>query len=182
MDPSEINQSINQSVTSSSCECCIEESESTGCPIDLGESYNSVYDDPLKIPVLIRDRCNLALTTPPPWYEEYIPRRVDKKQSKLNRKTIKRDNRVAECETLPIISVSNVRSLMPKIKNFKIDMQERDVSLALLSEIWEKSDCKKQQSEVEKMLQIDGLKYISTHRTWKRGGGAAIIVDMKNFS
>ena len=61
-------------------------------------------------------------------------------------------------------------------------MQERDVSLALLSEIWEKSDCKKQQSEVEKMLQIDGLKYISTHRTWKRGGGAAIIVDMKNFS
>ena len=35
---------------------------------------------------------------------------------------------------------------------------------------------------MEKMLQIDGLKYISTPRTQKRGGGAAIIVNTRNIS
>ena len=87
-----------------------------------------------------------------------------------------------DSETLPNISVSIVRSLMPKVNNFKTDMKERNISLAMLSEIWEKSNCKKQQSEVETMLNIDGLKYVSTHRTTKRGGGAAIIGDLKNFS
>ena len=74
-------------------------------------------------------------------------------------------------ETLPIISVSNLRSFRPKVDNFKTDLFEREISLALLSEIWEKVNCKKQQYEIEKMMQMDGLKYISTPRTQKRGGG-----------
>ena len=76
-----------------------------------------------------------------------------------------------------------MRSLMPKIKNFKIDVLERKIGLALLSEIWEKKGNKKHKFEIEKMLQQDGLKYISTPRpSSKRGGGCAIVADLHHFS
>jgi hypothetical protein len=78
-------------------------------------------------------------------------------------------------ESLPIISVSNLRSLTPKLNNFKIDMIEREIGVALLSEVWEKATCKKQQHEVEKMLQMDGLKYISTPGPQKGGEGQQLL-------
>ena len=84
--------------------------------------------------------------------------------------------------SLPIISVSNCRSLTPKLYNFKEDIIQRGISVSLCSEIWEKANCKKQKFEIEKMLQMEGLKYISTPRTTKRGGGAAIIVNTENFT
>ena len=103
-------------------------------------------------------------------------------ESKYNRKVIKRDKKYLWGESLPIISVSNVRSLIPKIENFQNDILERNISLSILSEVWEKADCKKQQFELEKMFQIDGLKYISTPRMTKRGGGAAIVANLREFS
>ena len=112
----------------------------------------------------------------------YTPRVSDLKQSKVNRITIRRDNRLLVGESLPIISVSNMRSLTPKINNFKNDLLEREISLVLLSEVWEKANCKKQQFEIEKMFQLDGLKYLSTPRTTKRGEGAAIVVNLQKFS
>ena len=120
--------------------------------------------------------------TPPPWYERYIPRKIDKMGSKNNRKVVRRDKRIVLGEFLPTIGVSNVRSLIPKIENVKKDILERSISLLLLSEVWEKANCKKQQFEMEKMCQMDGLKYISTPRLKKRGGGAAIIVNLRNFA
>ena len=95
---------------------------------------------------------------PPPWYEEHIPRVIDLKQSQSNRKTIYRDNRLGVNESLPILSVSNLRSLWPKLNNFKIDMAERSIGAAMLSEVWEKVNLKKQQFELEKMLNMEGLK------------------------
>ena len=41
---------------------------------------------------------------------------------------------------LPVILVCNMRSLFPKIQNFKQDFLERGVDLALVSEIWEKQE------------------------------------------
>ena len=103
-------------------------------------------------------------------------------ESKSNLKLIRRDKKWVVGESLPIISVSNVRSITPKIGNVKNDILERDISLSILSEVWEKTTCKKQQYEFEKMFQIDGLKYISTPRVTKRGGGAVIIVNLRKFS
>ena len=60
------------------------------------------------------------------------PLTPDPRQSKLNRKTIKRDNRRVIGESLPVIAVSNLRSLAPKLKHFKTDMIEREVSVAVL--------------------------------------------------
>ena len=112
----------------------------------------------------------------------YTPRVSNPIQSKANRKTIRRDNRLLLTDSLPIISVSNMRSFWPKANNFKIDMKMRNISCSMLAEIWEKANCEKQQYELEKMLNIDGLKYISTPRLTKRGGGAAIVVSLDNYS
>ena len=98
------------------------------------------------------------------------------------RLTIKRDNRLLITEALPILSVSNLRSIWPRLNNFKTEVILRGISCALLSEVWEKANCSKQQFELEKMLNMDGLKYISTPRMTKRGGGAAIVANLKKFS
>ena len=76
-----------------------------------------------------------------------------------------------------------MRSLFPKLKNYKNDILKREIGLSLLSEVWEKKGKKKQKLEIEKMLQMDGLKYVSTPRpSSKRGGGCAIVADLSMFT
>ena len=83
---------------------------------------------------------------------------------------------------LPTVTVSNVRSLFPKIRNTITDMLERQIDVNLCCEIFEKADSKKQKNEIEKMFELDGLKYFSTPRPrGKRGGGAAILVSTAKF-
>ena len=83
---------------------------------------------------------------------------------------------------LPTVASYNVRSLFPKIRSFKTDMLERAVSVAFVSEIWEQKENFKHITEIEIMLEMDGLKYISTSRPSKtKGGGAAIIVNLEKF-
>ena len=87
---------------------------------------------------------------------------------------------------LPIVATYNVRSLFPKVCNFRTDMLERNISVSFVSEIWQRSDKKEHNLEIEKMLEEDGLKYISTARKANaRGisyGGAALIVDLEKYS
>ena len=93
------------------------------------------------------------------------------------RKTIRRDNKVLQALSLPKLSNYNMRSLMPKCENFGIDMENRNCSLSFLTEVWEKSESKKHQFKIEELLELKGLKYISTPRPGnRRGGGAAIVV------
>ena len=117
--------------------------------------------------------------SPPVWYEPYIQR----EDCVPTIKTVKRNSKLLQCVSLPIISVSNLRSLLPKINNFKTDILEREIGLSLLSEIWEVKGKKKHMSEITKMLEIEGLKYISTPRaSYKRGGGCAIVAHLPKFS
>ena len=62
----------------------------------------------------------------------------------------------------------------------KNDIFERSIDCAFLSEIWEQKDNKNHQQEIEKMLEMDGLRYISTPRP-KGWGGAAILVNQEKF-
>ena len=56
------------------------------------------------------------------------------------------------------------------------------MDVSLCCEVWEKAEDKKHKGEIEKMLELDGLKYFSTTRPrGKRGGGAAIIVNTEKF-
>ena len=87
---------------------------------------------------------------------------------------------------LPIVATYNLRSLMPKVQSLKNDLLERSVDLGFLQEIWEQSDSKTHQFEIEKMLEMDGLLYISNPRpkNAKRRtyGGAAIVVNTEKCS
>ena len=178
------NTTLDSSSYQSQYESCYDESSHEYSCYDENENV-------FAIPVLNSNREDIQLNlhrlmeqeaNPPPWFEQYVPRITNRKESKQNRITVRRDNRLGASLTLPVVSVSNMRSLMPKLSNFKNDMIERNISVALLSEVWEKVNFKKHQNEIEKMLQMDGLKYISTPRTTKRGGGAAIVVSLEKFS
>ena len=61
------------------------------------------------------------------------------------RKTVRRDNKVLQSVSLPKLSNYNMRSFLPKIENFGIDMHDRNCSLSFLTEVWEKSENKKHQ-------------------------------------
>ena len=169
----ESQSDISSVICDIQCNCCEDQSvyegdqDSQKIPVHVSQYDQDQYVD---------------YSEPPPWYEKYEKRKVDKNESKCNRKSIKRDNKFLKSESLPIISVSNVRSLIPKIENFKNDILERNISLSILSEVWEKVNCKKQQFELEKIFQMDGLKYISTPRITRRGGGAAIVANLREFS
>ena len=94
-----------------------------------------------------------------------------------------RVNNASVAHHLPVVTVCNLRSLFPKIGNFKIDLFERQVDVSLCCEVWQKAENRKHKAEIEQMLEIDGLKYFSTTRPrGKRGGGAAIIVNTERFT
>ena len=98
---------------------------------------------------------------------------------------IKTDKKTAAL-SLPIVATYNLRSLFPKVGNLTTDILERKIDLGFLQEIWEQSHKKEHQFEIEKMLELHGLKYISTSRPPNAKGvsygGAAIVVNLKKFS
>ena len=146
---------------------------------DFSDTLSEI-DDGLPIPI-IQPFIQGVYCDPPAWYEQYRPT-IRHNTAKMNNITVKRSNKQLGGISLPTVSVSNLRSLGPKLYSFKNDLIQREISVALCSEVWEKTNSKKYQFEIEKMLQMEGLKYISTPRTTKRGGGAAIIVNTEKFS
>ena len=97
-------------------------------------------------------------------------------------KSIRRDNKAVQGLTLPRITNYNMRSLIPKIGNFALDMDERETDIAFLTEVWEKLENKKHQFKLEELLELKGIQYISTPRPGaRRGGGAAIAVRRAKF-
>ena len=97
-----------------------------------------------------------------------------------------KSNTVTRAQNLPVVASYNLRSLIPKIESLKNDIIERSVGLAFLQEIWEQSENKSHQFEIEKLLEINGLQYLSNPRPKNaRGrsyGGVALIVNQKKFS
>ena len=94
-------------------------------------------------------------------------------------------NRTVAALSLPIIATYNLRSMFPKINSLKTDIIERQVDIAFLQEIWEQTEDIYVQSEIEAMLELDGLDYVSNPRPKNvKGtsyGGVAIITNARNF-
>ena len=90
----------------------------------LNVSDVSIVEDDNAIPVVANvDFCYQPFDVPyPSWYEPHHD--IQECRTTVRRK-IHRDNKLIESINLPIISVSNLRSLIPKINNFKEDMLER---------------------------------------------------------
>ena len=94
----------------------------------------------------------------------YRPTKVIYERPPIYRKTLRRDNKTIEALSLPRITNYNCRSLMPKIRSFAQDMIERESDISFLSEVWQKEENKKHKAKLEELLEISGIKYISTPR------------------
>ena len=105
--------------------------------------------------------------------------------SDMNNMNIKPDKIMAAL-SLPTVATYNCRSKVPKIGNLKTDILERKIDCAFLTEIWEQEDNRNHQYEIEKMLELSGLAYISAARPPNAKGisygGAAIVVNLQKFS
>ena len=102
------NYSLDTTImTESTCKTC-EDTIVSGTEISQHTEYENEGDQtwkklaPQYIPVILSTSFK-NFGDPPPWYEEYIPRKIDKNESKMNRTTIRRDNRLIFGESLPII-------------------------------------------------------------------------------
>ena len=95
-------------------------------------------------------------------------------------------DKITAALSLPTVATYNLRSLFPKIESLKTDLLERKIDVGFLSEIWEQTHNSDHRFEIEKMLEISGLKYISTARPPNKNGvsygGAAIVVNLKKFT
>ena len=119
-------------------------------------------------------RCDVT----PAWHDEYLPVYDRLPPVRIH---IRRNNNAVVASSLPVVSVCNMHSLMPKVKKFAADMLERDIDLSFLSEFWKKDADKYHRQNIEILLEMKGLKYISTPRRNKRGGGAAIVANTSEY-
>ena len=59
----------------------------------------------------------------------------------------------------------------------------RSISVALTSETWHKETKKRHKNDIERLLYMEGMKFISTARPGgRRGGGCAIIADLTHYN
>ena len=151
-------------------DCNSSHSSSDDASIIITDDIDEEYDEEHDIPVITNINRNFSPESPSPaCYDAYL----SSQELRIPvRKTIKRDGRLNKSILLPFIAVSNLSSLMLKVKNFAEDIHERNIGLTLLTEVWQKKYKKKHIFEVEKLMQMEGLKYISTTcPSSKRGGG-----------
>ena len=92
-----------------------------------------------------------------------------------------KSNKINDAKHLPTVATYNLRSFLPKAGNLVTDMLERKIDCGFLQEIWEQTNNIEHKSEVEKMLEINGLKYISCPRPPNSKGvcygGVAIVAN-----
>ena len=98
------------------------------------------------------------------------------------RRNILRSNKLVQALSVPKMTLYNVRSAWAKWNNIAEDLQMRETDVMFLTEVWEKSENRKHQKAIEEMLELKGLKYVSTPRPGaRRGGGTALISAEVNF-
>ena len=123
------------------------------------------------IPLILNTNLTMANFPPKPedtpsWYDPFA---TEPRLPSVKRR-INRFSRHKVGMFLPSVSTCNILSLMPKVNNFTTDMLERDIDVVFLSEIWEKTESKKHKFEIKKLLELNGLKYISTPRLNNKRG------------
>ena len=122
-----------------------------------------------EIPVIITDRRHLQNQS------------IERGECAL--RPIVANDRVAASAELPTIAVTNFRSLGPRLQHVKDDMLLRQIDVLVGSETWQKDSNRKLKDDIEELLQIHGIEYISCPRpNTKRGRGVAILVNTKRFS
>ena len=99
---------------------------------------------------------------------------------------VQRNEKIMSSSILPVLAVANTRSLQPKLNSLMEKIENEQIDICLLSEVWEKTGKKNRhfQAKTEELFEMKGYKYIScgARPCGKRGGGAAILVNTNKFS
>ena len=97
-----------------------------------------------------------------------------------------KQDKILTAQHLPTVATYNLRSMVPKVGSLATDLLERKIDCGFCQEIWYKEEDKKHNYEIEKLLELKGLKFISTSRKPNKlgvsHGGAGIIVNLERFS
>ena len=98
--------------------------------------------------------------------------------------TVKHVNRQSIAKELPVIAVTNARSLLPHINNLMEDISENHIDLTIVCEVWETEVQPKLNSTLEYFLNMKGLQFIScgARKNKRRGGGVGIILNNAKFT
>ena len=142
-------------------------------------SPEELSQDEQMIPVIVTFRSipKEVFSTDPPYERNRDDRGTPVRQKVLcNEKLVK-------ASELPTIVVTNVSSFIPKYESIKTEIKEREIEVYMISEIWEKEENEDFKSKTDELLKEEGIKYVSTPRlSKKRGGGAALLIDIKKYS
>ena len=98
------------------------------------------------------------------------------------RRTIRRCNKLVDALSAPRITLYNARSAWSKLSSLAEDMEMRSSDLCFLTEVWEQSENRKHKEALEELLELKGIKYVSTPRPGaRRGGGTALACSEEFF-
>ena len=98
-------------------------------------------------------------------------------------RTVLRSNKLVDALSAPRISLYNVRSAWSKWDSIAEDIEMRSTDISILTEVWQKEENKRHQKCIESMLELRGIKYVSTPRPGaQRGGGVALACSQERFT
>ena len=98
------------------------------------------------------------------------------------RQTVRRSDKLVDALSAPRLTLYNVRSAWSKLGNIAADMEMRSTDLCYLTEVWQQTENKRHQFAIEELLELKGIKYVSTPRPGaRRGGGTALACSEERF-
>ena len=76
-----------------------------------------------------------------------------------------------------------MRSAWSKWDSIAEDIEMRSTDISILTEVWQKEENKRHQKCIESMLELRGIKYVSTPRPGaQREGGVALACSQERFT
>ena len=82
----------------------------------------------------------------------------------------------------PRITLYNAGSAWSKLTSLAEDMEMRSTDLCFLTEVWQQSQNRRHRDAIKELLELRGIKYVSTPRPGaRRGGGTALACSEEFF-
>ena len=122
-------------------------------------------------------------SAPIPVVVGYRPDRETPDRRTPVRKTVKRSNKLVDALSAPRITLYNMRSAWSKLDNLAEDMSMRQTDISFLTEVWQEAENKRHLDVIEELLELRGIKYVSTPRPGaRRSGGTALACSEEHFN
>ena len=86
-----------------------------------------------------QDQEHFGASTIPVWVSESRQHQSNQRDAQKTLKVLTTNPRVQASSTLPVVAVANVRSLLPKLSSVLEKIENEEIEVAMLVEVWEKT-------------------------------------------